>query len=107
MRVIKFRGKDRRTGAYVTGDLLQPCHEYEQVPTIRADWNDYREVDPATVAQFIDVDKNGCEIYEGDHYGDKKHDFIATMSPFTKPFKPWEKIDPDDGIERTKHYEEN
>ena len=76
MRTIKFRGKRIDTEEWVCGDLIQKDDSFFISNTKHFSWvnerpivshNDYFEVDPATVGQFIELnDKNGVEIYEGD-----------------------------------------
>lgn len=67
MRTIKFRGRDVNTGEYVYGDLrivgIRPhiykaAHCYYEETLI--------EVEADSVAQLIEVDKNGNEVYEND-----------------------------------------
>ena len=63
---IKFRGEDRRTGGFVYGDLIQPRGEGETYPTIRSGVEEYHEVEADSVRQFLGVDGDGVEMYEGD-----------------------------------------
>ena len=58
MREIKFRGYDTNDGArtWVTFTLDE----------LLSGSDDYELIDPDTVVQLIETDKNGCEVYEGD-----------------------------------------
>lgn len=79
MRTIKFRGKRVDNGEYVYGDYLRPWEGTAKYAQIRVTEDDHKDehgnivafcgrydVEPNTVAQFVGIDKNGCEVYEGD-----------------------------------------
>lgn len=61
MRTIKFRGK-RPNGAIIYGDLLHKRGVVVIAPTPALKFL----VDENSVAQFVGVDFNGREVYEGD-----------------------------------------
>jgi hypothetical protein len=73
MRVIKFRGKDIKTGEWVYGDLHTMCDKphihTEPAPYPYAGRRSF--VNPKTIGQFTgfirkDKDGNNVEVYEGD-----------------------------------------
>lgn len=71
MRTIKFRGKSKRTGEWVYGDLLRNVEgAFAIVPPFELnshnECSNY-EVEEATIGQFTNLyDKNIKEIYEND-----------------------------------------
>lgn len=61
MRTIKFRGINKETGEKVFGYYLKSGDDVQIF-----DGEYFHSVEPESVAQFISLDKNGDEIYEGD-----------------------------------------
>lgn len=61
MRTIKFRGISKETGKKVFGYYLKSGDD-DQI----FDGEFFHSVEPESVAQFISLDKNGDELYEGD-----------------------------------------
>ena len=68
---IEFRGKSKRTGEWLYGDLVRNVEgTFAIVPPFEISMNNYcgnYEVDKETIGQFTGLyDENGSEIYEGD-----------------------------------------
>ena len=68
---IKFRGKSKRTGEWLYGDLVRNVEgTFAIVPPFEISMNNYcenYEVDVETIGQSTGLyDENGSEIYEGD-----------------------------------------
>lgn len=74
MRLIKFRGR-ARNGEFVYGDLI---HSWGSTSIF--DGEHRYTVEPESVAQFIGLDKNGLEVYEGDKLiDDPENEFTAEI----------------------------
>ena len=68
---IKFRGKSKKTGGWLYGDLVRNVEgEFAIVPPFEISMNNYcenYEVDVETIGQSTGLyDENGSEIYEDD-----------------------------------------
>ena len=76
MREIKFRGISERTGEFVYGYYVPTC-PMSSNPGIVDDDDIIHEVKPESIAQFLDYDANGREVYEGDELTDGEDKFYA------------------------------
>lgn len=74
MREIKFRGKRIDNGEWVYGYFL-----YGAILDQHVIWTDNENwiVDPETVGQFVDFDKNRAPIFEGDIDGSDEPMYVA------------------------------
>lgn len=70
-RIVKFRGKSKKTGEWLYGDLVRNVEGvFAVVPPFEMttdNFCDRYEVDENTIGQFTGIyDANGKEIYDGD-----------------------------------------
>ena len=73
MNIKKFRGKNILNGEYVYGDLIH-CEKDTTYIKVKANHPRFDllidimklcvKVDPKTVAQLVDIDSKGNEVYE-------------------------------------------
>ena len=84
MRKIKFRGQTE-SGAWVFGYLIRK--PYTDFSIIDKDGVEHENVKTDSIAQFVGVDKNGAEVYEGDEvayeYDGRIHKSIIALHPHT------------------------
>lgn len=71
MREIKFRGKSKKDGKWLYGDLLRNVDgDFAVVQPFGIHLNNYcepYEVDPDTIGQFTGLkDRDGTDVWEGD-----------------------------------------
>ena len=74
MRTIRFRGKSKKIGEWLYGDLVRNVEgAFAIVPPFEMSMNDYcgnYEVDKETIGQFTGLfDESGRAVYEGDLLG--------------------------------------
>lgn len=66
-RTIKFRGKEVITGTWVYGFYVHYITKEEgSVHSIIDEIGRWVRIDPETLGQFIRINNNGRELYEGD-----------------------------------------
>lgn len=77
MKKIKFRGKSLYSEKYFFGGYYKDCSDAEFIVQPNGEMN---RVD--SVAQLVELDANGNEVYEGDKFTDKfGHTFTARLLP--------------------------
>lgn len=85
MKVIKFKGFNKKNNVWLYGFYLQNRGAHFVCPdefAIDKTWEDY-EVDPSTVKQLLCISKEGKEIYEDDelhlHIDGRSESYKAKM----------------------------
>ena len=90
MRPIKFRGRDIDTGKFVYGNLLSTVFGTYIYDARGITFNpcDCCMVESKSVAQFVGLDADGREVYEGDvltfEHDGKCYEYTAGLQPFAR-----------------------